>query len=107
MQDLEAAIGVAGGDARLQFGDGERTVLAVEHARIVHEDYVALHRVREDGLDFSGEALRIAREIGGGGMSRVFVADEPDLARQVVVKVLPPELGAAVSAERFRRGQAT
>jgi serine/threonine-protein kinase len=45
----------------------------------------------------------IQRELGGGGMSRVFVAHERALDREVVVKVLPPELAATVSAERFAR----
>src|SRR5438876_8065973 len=36
-------------------------------------------------------------------MSRVFHAQEVRLGRHVVVKVLPPELGAGVSAERFER----
>ena len=46
---------------------------------------------------------RIDRELGGGGMSRVFVATELELDRQVVVKVLPPELAAGVNSDRFRR----
>src|SRR5262245_41046499 len=45
----------------------------------------------------------IQRELGGGGMSRVFVAHERALDREVVVKVLPPELAATLSAERFAR----
>jgi tRNA A-37 threonylcarbamoyl transferase component Bud32/tetratricopeptide (TPR) repeat protein len=45
----------------------------------------------------------IERELGGGGMSRVFVASETRLGRQVVVKVLAPELAAAMSTERFER----
>jgi serine/threonine-protein kinase len=36
-------------------------------------------------------------------MSRVFVATERALGRQVVIKVLPPELAAGVNMERFRR----
>jgi eukaryotic-like serine/threonine-protein kinase len=48
-------------------------------------------------------ALLIERELGGGGMSRVFLAREPALDRRVVVKVLAPHLAAGVSAERFRR----
>jgi len=36
-------------------------------------------------------------------MSRVFVATESALDRQVVLKVLPPELAHAVSVERFRQ----
>src|SRR2546425_326320 len=50
-----------------------------------------------------GDAYRIERELGGGGMSRVFLAQERELRRQVVVKVLPPEMWAGVNAERFRR----
>ncbi len=50
-----------------------------------------------------GEAYRIERELGGGGMSRVFVAEERALGREVVIKVLLPELAAGVSVSRFRR----
>ena len=50
-----------------------------------------------------GSSYRLSRELGGGGMSRVFLADEVGLGRSVVIKVLPPEMGAAVSVERFRR----
>ena len=50
-----------------------------------------------------GDAYRLDRELGGGGMSRVFVAQESALDRRVVVKVLPPELTGTLSIERFRR----
>ena len=49
-----------------------------------------------------GEVFAIERELGGGGMSRVFLARERALDRQVVVKVLHPEL-AGVNVDRFRR----
>jgi eukaryotic-like serine/threonine-protein kinase len=45
----------------------------------------------------------IDQELGGGGMSRVFVAEETRLGRKVVVKVLSPELAASLSTERFER----
>ncbi len=45
----------------------------------------------------------IERELGGGGMSRVFVAEELALRRKVAIKVLPPELSAGLSVNRFRR----
>ena len=50
-----------------------------------------------------GDAYHIERELGGGGMSHVFLARETALGRQVVIKVLPPEMSAAVNIERFRR----
>ncbi len=50
-----------------------------------------------------GDAYHIERELTGGGMSRVFVAMEHALGREVVIKVLPPELAAGVNRERFRR----
>jgi len=50
-----------------------------------------------------GTAYALERELGGGGMARVFVATETALGRAVVVKVLPPDVSTAVSAERFRR----
>jgi serine/threonine-protein kinase len=53
--------------------------------------------------DSLGAAYSLERELGGGGMSRVFVASDHALGRKVVVKVLPPELAAALSVERFKR----
>jgi serine/threonine-protein kinase len=50
-----------------------------------------------------GAAYRVERELGGGGMSRVFVAEEMRFHRRVVIKVLPPDLAAELSAERFER----
>ncbi len=50
-----------------------------------------------------GSAYQVERELPGGGMSRVFVAREHALGREVVVKVLPPELAAGINRDRFRR----
>jgi serine/threonine protein kinase/tetratricopeptide (TPR) repeat protein len=50
-----------------------------------------------------GDAYSLERELGGGGMSRVFVATEKALGRRVVVKVLPEEMAGQVSLERFKR----
>ena len=49
-----------------------------------------------------GDTYRLEREIGGG-MSRVFVAEETALGRLVVLKLLDPELAGGFSAERFTR----
>ena len=50
-----------------------------------------------------GNLYHIERELGGGGMSRVFLAEDIKLARKVVVKVMPPAMSATVNADRFRR----
>jgi tetratricopeptide (TPR) repeat protein len=50
-----------------------------------------------------GDGYSIERELGGGGMSRTYVAMERSLSRRVVVKVLSPDLVAGVSVDRFKR----
>ena len=50
-----------------------------------------------------GDAFVIERELGGGGMSRVYLATEASLKRRVVVKLLAPEQASAVSAARFKQ----
>jgi serine/threonine protein kinase/TolB-like protein len=54
-------------------------------------------------LSALGGSYTIERELIGGGMALVFVGEDHDLGRKVVIKILPPELAASVSAERFRR----
>ena len=50
-----------------------------------------------------GTDYTLERELGGGGMSHVFVAEDSRLARRVVVKVLHHDLAAGLSAHRFER----
>ena len=50
-----------------------------------------------------GDAYILGRELGGGGMSRVFLVEDTTLRRSLVVKVLPPEMAADVSIARFQR----
>ena len=50
-----------------------------------------------------GDVYSFERELGGGGMSRVFLAEDRALERQVVVKVLQQDMAAGVSSDRFRR----
>jgi serine/threonine-protein kinase len=45
----------------------------------------------------------VEREIGRGGMATVFLAEDLKHHRKVAIKVLHPELGAAVGPDRFLR----
>jgi serine/threonine protein kinase len=50
-----------------------------------------------------GSSYLVERELGQGGMPTVFLADDPKHERQVAIKVLRPELAAALGPERFTR----
>jgi eukaryotic-like serine/threonine-protein kinase len=52
---------------------------------------------------FLAASYTIERELGGGGMSRTYLAREKAFDRRVVVKVLSPELLQGLSIERFKR----
>src|SRR5574341_76400 len=58
-----------------------------------------------DALTQLNEALAgryvLEREIGHGGMATVYVARDVRHDRRVAVKVLHPDLAAAIGAERF------
>ncbi len=49
------------------------------------------------------DRYRIERELGRGGMATVYLADDLKHGRRVAVKVLHPELAAALGTERFVR----
>jgi serine/threonine-protein kinase len=58
-----------------------------------------------DSISTLTEALadryRVEREIGHGGMATVYLAEDLKHARRVALKVLHPDLAAALGAERF------
>jgi serine/threonine-protein kinase len=45
----------------------------------------------------------VERELGRGGMAEVYLADDLKHRRKVAIKVLRPELAAALGADRFSR----
>ena len=57
------------------------------------------HRLRNSLSD----RYRIERELGRGGMATVYLAEDVKHRRSVAIKVLDPELAAAIGPERFLR----
>ena len=50
-----------------------------------------------------GDFYVVERELGGGGMARVFLAQDTRLGRRVAVKVLSAGIAGAIETERFTR----
>src|SRR3954463_12910583 len=53
--------------------------------------------------DALAASYSVERELPGGGMSSVFLAEDLRLKRRVVIKVLRENLAAGISAQRFER----
>src|ERR1700716_16752 len=64
---------------------------------------MATSDLRESLQRALGASYTIQRELGGGGMSLVFLARDESLGRDVVIKILMPELAATLNVERFTR----
>ena len=52
------------------------------------------------------DRYRIERELGAGGMATVYLAHDIKHERDVAIRVLHPDLGAALGSERFQIGRA-
>ena len=56
----------------------------------------------DDSSPFT-DRYHIEREVGSGGMARVFLARDIKHDREVAIKVLRPELSSGIGKERFLR----
>ena len=75
---------------------GGRSTIAADDRRVGADLKAKLQRLLRD-------SYHIERELGGGGFSRVFLAMERALGRQVVIKTLAADSAPTLSAERFAR----
>ena len=62
-----------------------------------------LRGLLQDGL---AGTYRLEREVGRGGMATVFLAHDLKHDRSVALKVLHPEVAAALGAKRIARSRA-
>src|SRR4030095_5107594 len=65
-----------------------------------------MHRLTDHSarlISALADRYRIENELGQGGMALVYLAHDVQHDRWVALKVLHPDLGAAVGPERFRR----
>ena len=67
----------------------------------------ASYLIMSDVPERLGDALagtyRLSRELGSGAMATVYLAEDRKHGREVAVKVLRPELAAALGSDRFMR----
>ena len=68
-----------------------------------HDILVMTSELRDQLQAALGSTFQLGQELGGGGMSRVFVAHDAALARAIVVKVLRPDLFGGIAVDRFKR----
>ncbi|MCZ6756581.1 MAG: protein kinase, partial [Gemmatimonadetes bacterium] len=67
-----------------------------------HSSRVSVAEIERLNVALEGR-YRIVRELGRGGMATVYLADDLRHPRQVAVKVLRPDLAAALGGDRFLR----
>ena len=70
---------------------------------VADENRESLNDLRSTLESSLGDSYEFERELGAGGMSRVFLAKDRALQRRIVVKVLREDAAAGVSVDRFRR----
>ena len=71
----------------------------VSHGRLGRGAEIALNALRSALAD----RYRVEEAVGSGGMAKVYLAHDVRHDRRVAIKVLRPELAAAVGAQRFLR----
>ena len=98
--ELERCLAASDGeDSLLDRAADARSSLLFEREDDARQSSADLQALLQQAL---GSVYTVERELGGAGMSRVFVADEPALTRKVVIKVVAPEPLPGIGADRFK-----
>src|SRR3954464_14530964 len=64
---------------------------------------VGTQSVTPTPLPSFGARYRVERELGRGGMATVYLCLDTNIDRRVAIKLLHPDLAAAVGGDRFHR----
>ena len=86
-----------------RFGGGTDLKSAINRASSTVLDRLAMTDTFERLKAALAARYTIERELGAGGMATVYLAEDLKLHRKVALKVLRPELAAALGPERFLR----
>ncbi|MFI5310418.1 MAG: protein kinase [Gemmatimonadales bacterium] len=81
----------------------ERSMPLLERPAVERFDQLAVEEPALPLPDLLGGRYKIVRELGRGGMARVYLADDLKHARSVAVKVVRPELAESLGRDRFLR----
>ncbi len=81
----------------------ERHMLLFDRPAVERFDQVAGDEPSLELPDILGGRYQIRRELGRGGMARVYLAEDLKHARAVAVKIIRPELAASLGRDRFLR----
>src|SRR5436190_11543496 len=79
----------------------ERESLLLDHAAVDVFPELLRNEVGPPLPEVLGERYQIVRELGRGGMARVYLAQDIKHGRPVAVKVIRPELAATLGRRRF------
>ena len=101
----ELAAGDAGRRAELErlVAECERALPLLDRPAVERFDRLLGDEPEPPLPEVLGGRYRIERELGRGGMARVYLAQDLKHSRPVAVKVIRPELAASLGRERFLR----
>ncbi|MEO5567879.1 MAG: protein kinase, partial [Gemmatimonadaceae bacterium] len=81
----------------------ERAMPLLDRPAVERFDQLAADETLVEPSQVLGDRYEIKRELGRGGMARVYLAEDRRYASAVAIKIVRPELAASLGRERFLR----